>query len=103
MQELVRVRQYRDESITDFINRVRLLVLAVHRSVTHKERGKILISIFIRKLYYNSSALQISTISPISTAESERMATAGDARRAKQRARRGAGCYVASEADSYDS
>lgn len=86
-----------------FMNRVRQLVLAAHRSVTHKEREKILISHFILGLYNNSLALQISTMSPTTAEKEERMATAGDALRAEQRARRAAGGYVAPEVDDYDS
>lgn len=78
MREMVRVSQNRVQSITDFINRVRLLVLAAHRSVKKKEREKILISNFIQGLYDNSLALQISTMSPTSAAEAERMATPRD-------------------------
>lgn len=103
MQELVRVKINCDESISDLMNRVRLLVLTANRSVTHKERKKILVSHFIRKLNDNRLALQISTMSPTNEAEEERMANAGDGIRAEQRARRAAGGYVAPEADDSDS
>lgn len=69
MQELVRVRQSRDESISDLMNRVRLLVLAAHRSVMYKEREKILIFHFIWRLYDNSSTLHTSTMSFTKAAE----------------------------------
>lgn len=72
----MRVRQNSDKSITDFMNRVRLLVLAAHQSVAHKERKKILISHFIRWLFDNCLAVQIVTMSPTTAAEAKRMATA---------------------------
>lgn len=76
MQELVRVRYNRDESISDFMNRVRLLLLAAHQSETHKESEKFLISHLIGSLYDNRLALQISIMRLVTAAEEKRMATA---------------------------
>lgn len=82
------------------MNRVNLVVLAAHRKVKHKDRKKILISNFIRGLYDNHLALQISTISPTTAAEAEQIATLSNALREKQLARRAARGFA--EHDSND-
>lgn len=82
---------------------MRLFVLAANISVIHKECEKILLSYFIWGLCDNILEMKILTIRLTSAAEAERMETAGDALRAKQRAKLVAGGYVAPEAEGYDS
>ena len=70
--------QQRNESIRDFMNRLRLLVLRAHPNLCNKERERILVSSFILGLRDQELAISLTMASVSSSAEAERRATEGE-------------------------
>lgn len=99
LQELSRVIQYRDESIADYMHRVRMLVIRAHRDIPRAEQERILVSNFIRGLLDKKLAIYLATLNPTSSLEAERIATSGDAMISEQRARQPFGAYTETETE----
>ena len=97
MQELNRARQDRDEPISDYMSRVRLLVIRAHRFATHAQREEYLISAFTNGLYDGQLALHIATVNPSTSSEAERIALAGESMRKEFRSRKSTGAYPLKE------
>ena len=85
--------QFRDESIADYMHRVRMLVIRAHRDVPRSEQERILVSNFTRGLLDKKLAIHLATVNPTSSSEAERIATSGDAMIAEQKARQRYGAY----------
>ena len=96
-QELKRVHQERDETITDFMNRVRLVATKACRDDSLKQREKRIISTFIGGLQDSQIALQFAGRKPHSSAEAERVALSAEATRKELRSRKTAGAYAVRE------
>jgi hypothetical protein len=103
LQELARINQRRDETISEYMNRVRLLVIKAHRTLAHEERERILVANFIRGLADKKLAVYMATVNPSTSADAERIATAGEAMQSEQRARQKSGLYhYSAEAENTD-
>ena len=93
-QELKRVHQERDETIIDFMNRVRLVATKACRDDSLKQREKRIISTFIGGLQDSQIALQFAGRKPHSSAEAKRVALSAEATRKELRSRKTAGAYA---------
>ena len=82
---LKEAEQQYGETIGDFMNRLRLLVMRAHSDLGYKERERILISSFILGLRDQKLSTSLSMASVSSSAEAERRATEGES--AKRNAR----------------
>ena len=80
--------QTRDESISDYMNRARLLVLKAHPDLAHASRERILIKGFLLGLYDHQLASSHAVVKIQTAVNAERLAAEGEAVRRDQRARR---------------
>lgn len=87
LQELSGVVKYRDKTIAEYTNRVRMLFIRAHRDVPRAEQKRILVSNFTRELFDKKLAFHLRTVNPISTSKAKNVATTGDAMIAEQKAR----------------
>ena len=99
IQELNRIRQERDERISDFMNRVRTLALKAHPYVSHSVRERILITHFVSGLYDGSISTHLAVRDPHTSAEAERIALSAESMRKELKARKSTGAYVAPEVE----
>ena len=85
MQDLSRASQEAGESIGDYMNRMRLLVMPAYPDLSHKEREGIYISNFQLDLRDQKLATSLAIATLSTSAEAERKATKGES--AKKNAR----------------
>ena len=88
LNALGNVAQERDESISDYMHRVRLLVLKAHPDLDSASRERILVTSFRMGLYDRQLAASLAVVRLTTAAEAERLAAEGDAVRHDQRSRR---------------
>ena len=78
----------RDETIFDYMNRVRHHVLKSHQDLAHAPRERILITSFLFGLYNLQLASSLAVVKIQTAADAERLAANGEANRHDQRSRR---------------
>ena len=71
---LAAVAQDREETISEYMHRVRLLVLKAHPTFEHSARERILITSFMLGLYDRQLAASLAVVKVQTTAEAERLA-----------------------------
>ena len=91
---LAAVAQDREESISEYMHRVRLLVLKAHPTLEHAARERILISSFMLGLYDRQLAANLAVVKVQTAAEAERLAAEGEVVRRDQRTRKYTGNYL---------
>ena len=88
LNALSSVAQERDESISDFMHRVRLLVLKAHPNLDHTSRERILVTSFMLGLYDKQLAANLAVVKVQTAADAERLAAEGEAVRRDQKTKR---------------
>ena len=88
------VAQDREETISEYIDRVRLLVLTAHLTLEHAARERILITSLMLELYNRQLAANIAVVTVQTAAEAERLAAEGKVVRRDQRTRKYTGNYL---------
>ena len=88
LNALSNLSQFRDESISDSMNRARLLVLKAHPDLGHVPRERILVTSFLLGLYDRQLAASLAVVKIKTAADAERLAAEGEAVRQNQRFRR---------------
>ena len=88
LNALSSLSQTRDESISDYMHRARLLVLKAHPDLAHGPRKRILITSFLLGLYDRQLASSFAVVKIQTAADAERLAAEGEAVRRDQRSRR---------------
>ena len=78
LHELKKAEQKYGETIGEFMNRLRLLVLRAHPDLSHKDRDRILTTEFISGLRDHKLSMALSMASIQSSADAERKATEGE-------------------------
>ena len=80
--------QTRDESISDYMQRARLLVIKAHPDLAYAPRERILITSFLLGQYDRHLASSLAVVKIQTAADAERLAAEGEAVRRDQRPRR---------------
>ena len=88
LHELNNAEQKYGETIGEFMNRLRLLVLRAHPDLAHKDRDRILTTEFISGLRDQKLSLALSMASIQSSADAERKATEGESVRNNAKSKR---------------
>ena len=88
MNSLAGLAQTRDETITEYMHRARLLARKAHPELTHASRERILITHFLLGLYDRQIAQSLAVAQIKTAAEAERLAVEGEAVTRDVRARR---------------
>ena len=88
LNALAFVSQTRDESISDYMHRARLLVLKAYPDLAHACRERILIKSFCRELYDRQLASLLAVAKIQTAADAERLAAEGEAVRRDKQSRR---------------
>ena len=88
LSALSSLSQSREESISDYMHRARLLVLKAHPYLAHAVRERILVTSFLIGLYDRQLAASLAVVKIQTAADAERLAAEGDAVRRYQRSRR---------------
>ena len=71
--------QKREESISDYMQRARLLILKTHPNLTHPDRERSFVTCFLLNLYDQQLAVSIAMVKILTAADSERFAVEGEA------------------------
>ena len=100
LNALASVAQEREESISEYMHRVRLLVLKAHPNLEHSARERILITSFMLGLHDKQLAASLAVVKVQTAAEAERLAAEGEAVRKDQKSRRSFGNYLLTSARS---
>ena len=88
LNALASLSKTRDESISDYMHRARLLVLKAHPDISHASRERILITSFLLGLYNRQLASSLAVVKIQTAADVERLAAEGKAVISDQRSRR---------------
>ena len=88
LNALASLSQTRDESISDYMHRARLLVLKAHPDLAHASRKRILITSFLLGLYNRQLASSLAVVKIQTAADAERLTAEGEAVRRDQRSQR---------------
>ena len=94
MNALASLSQTRDEPISDYMHRARLLVLKAHPDLANTPRERILINSFLLWLYDRQLAFSLAGVKIQTAADAERLAAEGEAVRRDQRSRRSTSNYL---------
>ena len=94
LNALSNASQERDESISDYMHRVRLLVLKAHPNLEHRARERILVTSFLLGLHDRQLAASLAVVKIQTAAEAERLAAEGEAVRREQKSRRTSANYL---------
>ena len=86
--------QDRDETISEYMRRTRLLVLKAHPNLEHSARERILVTSFLLGLHDKQLAASLAVARIQTAAEAERLAAEGEAVRRDQKSRRASGNYL---------
>ena len=97
MQDLSRASQDADESIGDYMNRMRLLVMRAHPYHSYKERKSILISNFQLGLRDQELATSLAIATLSTSAEAERKATEGKSAKKNARIKKSYSNYMSTD------
>ena len=87
LNALSNINQERDESIPDYMYRVRLLVLKAHPDLSFAARERILVTSFLLGLHDRQLASSLAVAKIDSAAEAQRLAAEGDSVRRERRSR----------------
>ena len=71
LQELGRVAQDREETISAYMNRLRQLAVKAYPNLTHEQREPILVAAFSRGLVDKGLATYLATMNPKTSAKTE--------------------------------
>ena len=93
LNALATVTQDREETISEYMHRVRLLVLKAHHNLEHSARERILITSFMLGLYDKQLAALLAVVKVQTAAEAERLAAEGETVRRDQKSRKSSGNY----------
>ena len=88
LNALANLSQTRDEFISDYMHRARLLVIKAHLNLAHAPRERILITRFLLGLHDRQLASSLAVVKIQTSADAERLAAEGEAVRRDQRPRR---------------
>ena len=104
LNELSSINQERDESMSVFMHRVRLLVLKAHPDVSAAARERILVHHFLVGLHDKQLAASLAVAKVQTASEAERLAAEGESVRRDQRSRRSNFNYLPAveQSDEYD-
>ena len=102
LNALASLSQTRDESISDYMHRARLLVLKAHPDLAYAPRERTLITSFLLGLYNRQLASSLAVVKIQTAADAERLATEGEAVRRDQRSRRSPNNFLPEEASATD-
>ena len=94
LNALATVTQDREETTSEYMIRVRLLVLKAHPNLEHSARERILITSFMLGLHDKQLAASLAVVKVQTTAEAERLAAEGKAVRRDQKSRKSSGNYL---------
>ena len=94
LNELATVPQDREETISEYMVWVRLLVLKAHPNLEHSARERILITSFMLGLHDKQLAASLAVVNVQTAAEAERLAAEGEAVRRDQKSRKSSGNYI---------
>ena len=98
LNALATVAQDREETISEYMHRVRLLVLKAHLNLEHSARERILVTSFMLGLHNKQLAASLAVVKVQTAAEAERLAAEGEAVRRDQKSRKSSGNYLLSSA-----
>ncbi len=93
LNALAMVTQDREETISEYMHRVRLLVLKAHPNLEHSALERILITSFMLGLHDKQLAASLAVVKVQTSAEAERLASEGEAVRRDQKSRNSSGNY----------
>ncbi len=93
LNALVTVAQDREETISEYMHRFRLLVLKAHPNLEQSARERILITSFMIGLHDKQLAALLAVVKVQAAAEAERLAAEGEAVRRDQKSRKSSGNY----------
>ena len=102
LNALASLSQKRDESISEYMHRARLLVLIAHPDLAHTFRERILITSFLLGLYDRQLASSLAVVKIQTTADAERLAAEGKAVRRDQRFRLSTNNLLPEEPSAHD-
>ncbi len=91
---LASVAQDREETISEYMHRVRLLVLKAHSTLEHTARERIFITSFMLGLHDRQLAASLAVVKIQTAAEAERLAAEKEVVRRDQKSRKYTGNYV---------
>ena len=91
---LAAVAHDREETISEYTHRVRILVLKAHPTLDHAARERILITSFMLGLHDRQLAANLAVVKVQSAAEAERLAAEGEVVRRDLRTRNYTGKYL---------
>ena len=97
MQDLSRASQETGESISEYMNRMRLLVMRAHPDLSHKERERILVSNFQLGLRDQELATSLAIATLSTSAEAERKATEGESAKKNATIKKSYSNYLSTE------
>ena len=92
--------QDREETLSEYMHRVRLLVLKAHPTLDHSARERILITSFILGLHDRQLAANLTVVKIQTAAQTERLAAEGEVVRRDQKSRKYTGNYMLPTANS---
>ena len=102
LNALASLSQTRDESISDYMHRARLLVLKAHHDLAHGPKERILITSLLLWLYDRQLASSLAVVKIQTAADAERLAAEGEAVRRDQRSRRSSSNFLPEGASAPD-
>ena len=94
LNELATVTQDREETISEYMHRVRLLVLNAHPTLEHSTRERILITSFMLGLHDKQLAASLAIVKVQTAAEAKQLSAESDAVRCDQKSRKSSGNYL---------
>ena len=94
LNALATVTQYREETISEYMHRVRLLVLKAHPNLEHSAREHIHITSFKLELHDKELAASLAVVKVQRATEAERLVAEGEAVRRDQKSRKSSGNYL---------
>ena len=93
LNALATVTQDREETISEYMHRVRLLVLKAHPNLEHSARERILIMSLMLALHDTQLAASLAVVKVQTDAKAERLAAEGKAVRRDLKSRKSSGNY----------
>ena len=94
LNALATVTQDREETISEYMHRVRLLVLNAHPTLEHSTRERILITSFMLGLHDKQLAASLAIVKVQTAAEAKQLSAESDAVRCDQKSRKSSGNYL---------
>ena len=94
LNALATVTQDREQTILEYMQPVRLLVLKAHPNLEHSASERILITSFMLGLHDKQLAASLAVVKVQTAAKAERLAAEGEAVRRDQKSRKSSGNYL---------